>query len=110
MKIASSKHKGRRLQQLVVSKLKELFKFHPNDVKSVPGGVQGEDIWLSQAARRKFPYSIECKNQEQFKTIYKYMGQAESNCGTYIPLLVIKSNHKQPLVILDLDNFLEMVK
>jgi hypothetical protein len=72
-------------------------------------GSQGADVMLSAAAKELVPYEIECKNQEIFKTLYKFYSQAESH-GDLESLLVISMNHKKPLAILDLDHCLELIK
>ena len=65
MKTQSAKAKGRRLQQwfrdLLVSKLG----IHKEDIESRSMGGGGEDLIMARSARQKFPYSIECKNQEK---------------------------------------------
>ena len=65
MKTQSAKAKGRRLQQwfrdLLVSKLG----IHKEDIESRSMGAGGEDLIMARSARQKFPYSIECKNQEK---------------------------------------------
>jgi len=63
---------------------------------------------MSSAAYKKFPYSVECKNQEQFKTLYKFYQQAVDQDDGYTPLLVVKMNHKKPLVVMDAEEFLDL--
>ena len=36
-------------------------------------GAGGEDLIMDRAAREKFPYSIECKNQEKVNVWQAYM-------------------------------------
>ena len=72
MKSRSAKNKGKRLQNTVRDVLLETFNtLEPDDIKSAVMGDSGEDIQLSPAARKLIPYSIECKNQEKLKTLYK---------------------------------------
>lgn len=108
MKIKSIKNKGRVLQQYVRNKLIEVFNLPEEDVKSIPGGVGGADIWLSKRAKISFPFAIECKNQERLG-VWKAWEQAESNAGkiNLNPMLVIKKNRQEPLVVLELDIFLD---
>lgn len=111
MKVSSAKQKGRLLQQVVRDKILETFtELEPDDVKSTSMGAQGEDIQLSPAARRWFPFSVECKSRATV-SVYPWFKQAEANTpkGTN-PLLVIKQNHSKPLVVLDLETFMELVK
>ena len=81
----------------------------PEDIESRSMGSGGEDLIMSKAARHKFPYSIECKNQEKLN-IWAAWEQANGNKGIYEPLVVIKKNGVRPLVVLDAENFLEMIK
>ena len=109
MKTQSRKAKGRRLQQKFMQLLIEKLDIDPEDIESRSMGAGGEDLIMSKAARHKFPYSIECKNQESLN-IWKAWEQANGNKGLYEPLVVIKKNGVKPLVVLDAVNFLEMIK
>ena len=109
MKTSSAKAKGRKLQQWMRDLLIEKLEIHPEDIESRSMGAGGEDLIMSKAARNKFPYSIECKNQERMN-IWSAWEQANGNKGIYEPLVVIKKNGVRPLVVLDAENFLEMIK
>ena len=109
MKTQSRKAKGRRLQQQFMQLLVEKLDIDPEDIESRSMGAGGEDLIMSKAARHKFPYSIECKNQESLN-IWKAWEQANGNKGLYEPMIVIKKNGVRPLVVLDAENFLEMIK
>ena len=109
MNTASRKAKGRRLQQQFMKLLIEKLDIDPEDIESRSMGAGGEDLIMSKAARTKFPYSVECKNQESLN-IWRAWEQAESNKGLYEPLVVIKKNQQRPLVIVDAENFLDMIK
>ena len=109
MNTQSAKAKGRRLQQWVRDKLIEQKGIKEDDVQSRSMGAGGEDIILSSDARHYFPYSIECKNQEKLN-VWKAYEQAQSNSGVYQPLLVIKKNRKQPLIVVDAEYFIELSK
>ena len=109
MKTSSAKAKGRRLQQKFRELLIEKLDIHPEDIESRSMGAGGEDLIMARAARAKFPYSIECKNQEKLN-IWSAWEQAESNKGLYEPLVVIKKNQQRPLVVLDAENFLDMIR
>jgi hypothetical protein len=56
----------------------------------------------------RFPYAIECKNQEKLKGIYDVLAQAESHSTYLQPLAVLKMNRKNPIVVLDAEHFLEV--
>ena len=109
MKTRSRKAKGRRLQQQFMKLLIEKLDIDSEDIESRSMGAGGEDLIMSKAARNKFPYSIECKNQERMN-IWQAWDQANNNKGLYEPLVVIKKNGVRPLVVLDAENFLEYVK
>ena len=109
MKTSSAKAKGRRLQQKFMQLLIEKLDIDPEDIESRSMGAGGEDLIMSRDARHKFPYSVECKNQEMLN-IWSAWEQANSNRGIYEPIIVIKRNGTAPLVVLDAENFLEYVK
>ena len=109
MRTQSKKAKGRRLQQWVRDLLIEKLEVHPEDIESRSMGAGGEDLIMSRSAREKFPYSIECKNQESLN-IWKSYEQAQQNCGDYEPIVVIKRNNIKPLVLVDADYFIELHK
>ena len=109
MKTQAKKAKGRRLQQKFMQLLIEKLNIDPEDIESRSMGAGGEDLIMSKAARNKFPYSIECKNQERMN-IWSAWDQANNNKGIYEPLVVIKKNGVKPLVVLDAENFLDYVK
>ena len=107
MKTSSAKAKGRNLQKWVVSKLVEHLDLNPDDLESRPMGSSGEDVIMGVQSREVFPYSVECKNQEKVNVWAAYE-QSEAICGKHEPLVVIKKNHKKPLVVVDADYFIKM--
>ena len=109
MKTSSAKAKGRRLQQQFMQLLIEKLDIDSEDIESRSMGAAGEDLIMSKAARTKFPFSVECKNQERMN-IWSAWEQANNNKGIYQPLVVIKKNGVPPLVVLEAENFLEYVK
>ena len=109
MKTQSAKAKGRRLQQWFRDLLIEELDIHPEDIESRSMGAGGEDLIMSRSAREKFPYSIECKNQESLN-IWKSYEQAQQNSGNYEPIVVLKRNNVKPLVLVDADYFVELHK
>ena len=109
MKTRSAKAKGRRLQNKIRDLLLEEFKeLEPDDIRTAIMGETGEDIKLSPAARRKIPYSFECKNQEKLN-IWESLKQAEENSGDYPPILIFKRNRSKTYVTLDLEEFLKLI-
>lgn len=106
MKPSSAKNKGRLLQQWVRDLVLKVFpRLEPDDVRSTSMGAGGEDILLSPAARKLFPYSVECKSLKSI-AVYKYYEQAKSNCNNYEPLVIIKANGKKPLALVSAEYFI----
>tara|TARA_Y100001937_G_scaffold126141_1_gene194694 strand:- start:458 stop:787 length:330 start_codon:yes stop_codon:yes gene_type:complete len=109
MKTQSAKAKGRRLQQQFRELLIEELGIHPEDIESRSMGAGGEDLIMARAAREKFPYSIECKNQEKLNLWESYK-QATENSKDYEPIVVIKKNNHKKLVIVDAEYFVKLHK
>ena len=107
MRPQSAKAKGRRLQQEFRNLLIEKLNIHPEDIESRSMGAGGEDLIMARAARIAFPYSIECKNVEKLN-VWEAYEQAKANGGKYEPLVVMKKNHKKPLVVVDAEYFISL--
>lgn len=106
----SAKAKGRKVQQLVRDALLKLFpNLEPDDIKSTSMGVSGVDVQLSPAAKKYIPYSIECKARNKIG-VYAMYDQAVKNGGKLEPLLVIKQDRSKPLVVVDMEHFLKLIK
>jgi len=111
MKQKSRKAKGRRLQNYVRDKILKAFPhLKSKDVQCVENYAPGSDIVLSKVARKLCPYQWEIKNQEKMKTIYDFYKQASKNCHKSEPVVVMKMNTRDPLVVIDFDHFLELIK
>ena len=109
MKPRSAKNKGKRLQNKIRDLILEKFNsLEPDDVRSITMGDSGEDILLSPAARRLFPYSVECKNQEKIN-IWSSLEQAEENSGKHTPLVIFKRNRSKTYAVLEFDRLLELL-
>ena len=109
MKPRSAKNKGKRLQNKVRDLILEKFDtLEPDDVRSITMGDSGEDILLSPAARRLFPFSVECKNQEKLN-IWSALEQAEENSGNHTPLVIFKRNRTNTYAVLEFDKLLELL-
>jgi hypothetical protein len=109
IKTSSAKAKGRNLQKWVREKLIEELNIHPEDIESRSMGAAGEDLIMARAAREKFPLSIECKNVEKLN-VWEAYEQAKSNAGNYEPIVIMKKNHKRPLVVIDAEYFIGLFK
>ena len=107
----SRKAKGRRLQNFTRDKILKAFPhLKPSDVQCVENYAPGPDIILSKVARKLCPYQWEIKNQEKMKTIYDFYKQASKNARKLEPVVVMKMNTRDPLVIIDFEHFLELIK
>lgn len=110
MKPASAKAKGRALQQWVRDYIIKVFPdLTIHDVRSASMGSNGMDVMLSKAAREKFPYAVEAKNLAQ-ATIFKMYDQAAANAEGLEPIVVIRMNRRKPIVALDFEVFMSLVK
>ena len=110
MKQQSRRAKGKKLQRIVRDKLLNAFPhLHNADIKVAKNGQQGEDLKLSRIARRLIPYQWECKNQEKFSTLYSFYDQGCRH-GKYEPVLIIKQNTRRALAVIDLDQFIDLIK
>ena len=108
----SSKAKGRRLQNFVRDKLKEIYVpyLHEDDIKSQTMGMTGEDIILSPAARELIPFSFECKNVERLQ-MWQAIDQCETNkpdCSA--PAIVFKKNGREPYVAIPFALFCDILQ
>ena len=109
MKTRSAKNKGKRLQNNVRDLILEKFtQLESDDVRSTTMGDSGEDILLSPAARKLFPFSVECKNQEKLN-IWSSLEQAETNAGDHKPLLVFKRTRSKTYVALEINDLLDLL-
>ena len=111
MKNSSRKAKGRYLQNIVKKKIIELYPvLTTDDIRTSLMSENGADVKLiSHTARKLFPYSIECKNRQDFKQLYSHFTQAQNHTPIE-PLLVVKMNRKKPLAIIDLDHLFKLQK
>ena len=110
MKTSSAKNKGRLLCKLVKKLILDYYPaLEEDDLKVTSSGAIGEDITLSPKARKELPVSIECKSRHAI-AVYDWLYQAESNAGDFIPLVVARANNKRAIVIMDLEDFFDLLK
>ena len=110
MKQKSRRAKGKKLQRILREKLLTAFPhLRQGDIRVAKTGENGEDLKLSRIAKRLIPYQFECKNQEKFKTLYSFYSQACKH-GRYEPVLVVKQNTRRSLAVIDLDQFIDLIK
>lgn len=115
MKPQSAKAKGRRFQQFVRDAILAMFpNLEPDDVRSTSMGASGADLLLSPAARRAFPYYVECKNVEALN-IHKALAQAAAGAVKagdtgVVPIVAFRRNNSPDnYVALPLAHFLALV-
>ena len=121
MRTSSCKAKGRR----ACAEVKELLHkyapdLRPGDIEITSSGACGEDIKLSPAAREKYPFVIECKNQETI-SIWKALEQAEGHLVAVLdkgriidvkalsPVLFFRRNRSKLYVALDAEEFVRLI-
>lgn len=97
------------MQQLIRDSILKYFpELTEDDVRSTSMGAGGEDVTLSQAARKVLPIQVECKNKEKF-AVYKDYDQACEH-GKYDPVLFIKQNQREPLAVVNAEWFLQLMR
>ena len=111
MLTSSAKAKGRRLQQLVRDRLREIgkdFGLVAGDVNSTGMGQTGVDVLLSPAAHKVFPFDIECKMRESLvvPTVFYEHYDAYASRATLKLLIHSRNRLPEPLVTMRLCDFL----
>ena len=102
--------KGRKLAKLVADKILKTFRhLKKADVRVAGTGANGPDIKLSRIAKRLVPYQFECKAQNRLKTVWKWKKQSDKNTNLD-GVLIMKMNGKNPLVVIDMDLFFDLIK
>ena len=102
--------KGRKLANLLREKILKTFRHLRKYDVQVPGiGINGPDVQLSKTAKRLCPFQFEAKAQERMKTLYKWKKQSEKNTNLD-GVLVVRMNGKNPLVVIDMDLFFDLIK
>ena len=110
MNTRSAKNKGVRLQNYVRDKLLEKFPELTGQITCAIMGESGEDIKLTDDARKQIPFSFECKARGNGLSLaYDALDQAKSNAKGNIPIGVFKADRKKPIAILDLDDLAAII-
>lgn len=111
MLTSSAKAKGARLCKEVKQIILQHFPFlEDGDINVRSSGANGEDLMLSPKALMSLPLAIECKNCERLN-IWAAYEQAEANTKIdQVPVVVFSRNRRDPLVCLDLEHFLELIR
>lgn len=107
--VQSAKAKGRNLQKWALRMIANLLRYDlPEDkdlslIRSREMGQSGTDIVINKSLRDRFPFAVECKNQEQI-SLPAFVEQARSNTSSSLPyLMVILKNKslKNPLICME---------
>lgn len=106
MKASSAKAKGRALVKMFAEGLSTALGINMDEFTITPSGVNGEDLVPSPYARKIFPYSVEAKSRARI-ALYEWMKQAEGH--GHEPLLVIKQNRSEPLVVMKQETFYKLI-
>ena len=108
---ASRKAKGRRLQQAVRQDLIDRLDIHEGDILSTAMGQAGCDLYLSPAARARFPFAVECKHQETI-SLPTWWRQCTRNAAAegLAPLLILKQSRREPLAVLRWTDLLSLLR
>ena len=111
MSPTSKKRKSALLQNLLKDKILTAFPhLKKKDVVTASTGQTGPDLVLSKVARKLVGVNFECKNQQKMKTVYDFYKQASKGQQKLIPAVVMKMNTRSPLVVIDLDDFIDLIK
>ena len=107
----SRKSKGRVFQQQLRDDLITHLDINPDDILSTAMGQAGCDLYLSPAARQRFPFGVECKRCESI-SLPAWWKQCESNASkvALTPLLVFKRNREEPLAVLRWEDLLALLQ
>jgi hypothetical protein len=102
--------KGRKLSNLIKNKILKSFPHLKDEDVGVAGtGQNGPDLVLSRIAKRLIPYQIEAKSQQRLSTVYTWYKQAGKKTNLE-PIVCMRQNGKNPLVVMSLDHFFELIK
>ena len=107
----SRKSKGAAFQRELKEALMEKFssQLEEGDIKSAVMGESGCDLQLSPAAQKLFPWAVEAKRTEKV-SLRQWWKQARSNSTDKLkPLLITKQNREEPLVVMSLEDFLNLL-
>ena len=107
MKAAGKRQKGARLERRIAQELRRsgLDKKARRSFQSGAQWAWKSDIYTS------LNFAIECKNQEGFKKVWDWWEQAESQRKAYKPpVLMMTSNNRPILAVMDLKDWINLVK
>lgn len=107
----SRKSKGRVFQQQLREDLITHLGINPDDILSTAMGQGGCDLYLSPAARVRFPFGVEAKRCESI-SLPAWWRQCEGNAckANLTPLLVFRRNHEDALAVLRWSDLLSLLQ
>ncbi|HNV38857.1 MAG TPA: hypothetical protein PKJ46_06830 [Methanoculleus sp.] len=107
----SRKQKGKAFQNRVRQDLIDRLGIDPGDILSTAMGQSGCDLYLSPAARERFPFGVECKHQEAI-ALPAWWRQCTANAEKegLTPLLLIKRNREEPLAVLQWSDLIRLIR
>ena len=107
----SRKQKGKAFQNRVRQDLVDCLGIDPGDILSTAMGQGGCDLYLSPAARERFPFGVECKAQEQI-ALPEWWEQCTRNAAAegLAPLLILKQSRREPLAVLRWTDLLSLLR
>ena len=111
IKHRSAKNKGYKLQKDVAKLLLEKFDtLEQRDIVSAPSSVSGEDLILSERARKLLPVNFECKCQEAL-SVWAALEQVEKESKKLKtnPILVFKRNRTPTYTTIRLEFLIELL-
>ena len=107
----SRKQKGKAFQNRVRQDLIDHLGVPEGDVLSTAMGQSGCDLYLSPAARARFPFGVECKAQERI-ALPEWWEQCTRNAAAegLTPLLVLKQSRREALAVLRWTDLLALLR
>ena len=107
----SRKQKGKAFQNRVRQDLIDRLDIHEGDILSTAMGQAGCDLYLSPAARARFPFAVECKHQETI-SLPTWWRQCTRNAAAegLAPLLILKQSRREPLAVLRWTDLLSLLR
>lgn len=114
MKTSSAKAKGRRLQQWMMRRIADHLGMECGSdtcIASREMGQDGVDIRLIGRAARWFPFSVECKNCENW-SVHEWIKQAKTNEKKGMPWLIVANRNRQesPVIMMDAETFFTLMR
>lgn len=113
IKVASRKAKARACQNWTAEKISNLIKLpwgQDQPIEPRGMGQSGVDIRLDREAKKKFPWSVECKWQESW-SVPAFIKQAKANLMDATNwLLVLRRSRSKYVVVLDAEVFFSLLE